>query len=420
MSNGYGFVQQQGAGPAQSTGTLGNASIFRSSKPAMSGYVVGGAHGTGKVDPNSLFQVEQQQGMTADQLVNRSSDTWAGRYKGLVNLVYHDDDVSEYSGGGVHGDGMGSIMSDNVKVPVARVTGGVIDKDTNKLNPYGKIVVGKMFVGQEQIPIPLDLRMLEEQVDRVNKGHTTAEQRIQAALASASNVPTAEQIHERRQQLEQRAPEHRMNNLLDADGNVPSFNQVIQEADYHAQQKQAAIPQVPVNTHMAQVPQVPQQTQSVFAQQQPAHDPVPPQYQQQQPIQQAPMPVQSTPAAPDYAQIVSQVMGAMKAQEKTAMPAEPEPQQFPQLHTDDIRVTVKGNFGTSKTKYKHYEKEDNMLILMYNMDDNVYTPPNSSQTFSMTIEKQDGNAETYNAMFMGVAFEIKALRLGFQVYFVTD
>lgn len=389
--SGYGFIQKQGEGTAQSTGTLGN-SIFSQSKPKMSGAVVGGAAGSGKVSEESLFQVEEKK-LDPNNLVDRNADTWAGRYKGLVNLVYHDEDVSGYQGSGVHGDGPGSYLNDNVKVPVARVTGGVVDKTTGKLNPYGKIVVGKMYVGPEQIPIDLDLNPLEQQVDRLNQGHTTADQRIQNALASL-DAPSKEDLAERRQVLEERSPEMREENV--PAGGIPDFDTLMKQANIQAkqniQQQQAAVPQAPA--------------QPIY------HQPAP-----QQPVAQQPPPQAQQP---DLTEVISQVIASMQqGQKQMQTVAEPDPQAYPLSNTDDVRVIMDGFFGKPKITYKHYEKQDNMLILMYTINDNIYTPPKSNQEFSMRIEKKDGTAETYNSVFfMGVEFEIKALGLGFQVYFV--
>lgn len=421
MSNGYGFVQQQGQGPAQSTDTLGGNSIFKQAAPNMRGYVAGGA-----AAPNSVFQIGPEERKA--KKVNRNSDTWAGRYAGLVSLVYDEEDVDDYSGSGVHGDRMGSFMSDNVKVPVARVTGGVIDKTTNKLNPYGKIVTGQMFVGPDQIPIPLDFTAMEQQVDRLNVGHTTPDQRIANALNSVHNAPTPQQLTQKRETLEQRAPEHRMDNmqLLTEDGQLPDFNTMVQQAgqlpqvpQQHQQQQVHQVQHAPVQ----QVPQVPIQQQqvldktaSVFSANQPQAVP------QQQPATYTPQPVihpDVPQTQPNYSAIIAEVMSQMNP--KTAEPAEEDKSMnAPVLNTSEVRVIMEGFFGKPDQKYKHYEKQDNMLILMYTIGDNIYEPPNSGNEFQMTIHKHNGTSEQYTAMFMGVAFKIEALGLGFQVFFVNN
>lgn len=73
-------------------------------------------------------------------------------------------------------------------------------------------------------------------------------------------------------------------------------------------------------------------------------------------------------------------------------------------------VKLSGQFGTSRGKYKYVHITDAFVILVYDEDANIFTPPASESTFKLSC-----NGSEYEVYFAGVEFELPFYKTGVQV-----
>jgi hypothetical protein len=85
-----------------------------------------------------------------------------------------------------------------------------------------------------------------------------------------------------------------------------------------------------------------------------------------------------------------------------------------------FKVMLKSsNFGMFKGEYIYYTIEDDLLILCYNIESSVFTPPPSQDAAddAITIIIKDGkHSKSYKALFTGINFELEDFGAGIQVF----
>jgi hypothetical protein len=86
--------------------------------------------------------------------------------------------------------------------------------------------------------------------------------------------------------------------------------------------------------------------------------------------------------------------------EDTVSKEDPEP----------IRVKMEGSFGSYRGTYSYVYVEDSFVILVYDREAQVFSPPTSAGEFSVTC---DGT--TYEVYFPGIEFELPFTDCGIQV-----
>jgi hypothetical protein len=93
----------------------------------------------------------------------------------------------------------------------------------------------------------------------------------------------------------------------------------------------------------------------------------------------------------------------------------PTPQVVPDVGFDPTeipptRIKLSGAFGTSRGQYKQVQITDEFIILVYDEDANIFTPPSSEATFKLSC-----NREEYEVYFAGVEFDLPFYNCGVQV-----
>jgi hypothetical protein len=82
---------------------------------------------------------------------------------------------------------------------------------------------------------------------------------------------------------------------------------------------------------------------------------------------------------------------------------------------DKIPVTFKGDFGRFRGNYLYVHEDGNMLILIYDLEDPVYSPPKGNTEMSITCGEH-----THKVYFLGVEFDLPFFDCGIQVFFKVD
>jgi hypothetical protein len=75
------------------------------------------------------------------------------------------------------------------------------------------------------------------------------------------------------------------------------------------------------------------------------------------------------------------------------------------------RVKMSGDFGTYRGKYTHMQDTDDLIVLMYDLQDPVYSPPASTEPFTISCGRQ-----SHKVYFAGIEFELDFLDQGVQVF----
>jgi len=73
-------------------------------------------------------------------------------------------------------------------------------------------------------------------------------------------------------------------------------------------------------------------------------------------------------------------------------------------------VILKGSFGKSRGKYAHVCIDNEFVVLIYDLEASVYTPPESDEVFTLSCENED-----YAVSFVGIEFELSFMNSGVQV-----
>jgi hypothetical protein len=74
------------------------------------------------------------------------------------------------------------------------------------------------------------------------------------------------------------------------------------------------------------------------------------------------------------------------------------------------KVKLSGSFGTSRGTYKYVHMTGELVILVYDQDANIFTPPASETPFKLSC-----NGEEHNVYFAGVEFDLPFFECGIQV-----
>jgi len=79
-------------------------------------------------------------------------------------------------------------------------------------------------------------------------------------------------------------------------------------------------------------------------------------------------------------------------------------------------VTLVGNFGSYRGKYNDVYKEGNLLVLLYSLDDNSFSPP---ADMNSPIEVRCGD-KVYTVYYPGIEFSISKYNIGVQVMLFNE
>ena len=323
---------------------------------------------------------------------------------------YLSEDPTQYSEGAA-GDGVATI------VPIATRTGGIPNED----NVYGRIVVGHVFGASEVPGDHTDIRILEHNIaERTREAHERQVKRARNSgedtKAKAPIIPQDDSIEPPFESIKDRLVEAAIHDK-DVEGMVESVNEQMQMRDLDEEervnlsdeikrgqeneQKLAALMQASGGEVSTRMPEKAASPSLVMA-----PKPAPP------PVQ---APVVAAPA-PETKNVVTNVPQNIPAPQ---MPA-PQPISVSTETVDKafgrtqvIMAELKGWFGKARNRYLAVEKYENQLILVYDKDEAVFSPPSGEQSFRVRVDEQD-----YTVVSVGIEFELKALDLGFQVFIV--
>jgi hypothetical protein len=136
-----------------------------------------------------------------------------------------------------------------------------------------------------------------------------------------------------------------------------------------------------------------------------------------------PGPVQSAPPAMNRNRDVispelwKQMLTAFQAmQVQTTAPVgsvgvqEPEADGYDPRDIPPTKVKLSGSFGTSRGTYKYVHMTGDLIILVYDQDANIFTPPAAETPFKLSC-----NGEEHNVYFAGVEFDLPFFECGIQV-----
>jgi hypothetical protein len=83
--------------------------------------------------------------------------------------------------------------------------------------------------------------------------------------------------------------------------------------------------------------------------------------------------------------------------------------------TPKKRIKMSGEFGTYRGKYTHLVETDELVVLLYDLLDPVYSPPPADKAFTISCGK-----ESHKVYFAGIEFELDFLGQGVQVFVKTE
>lgn len=78
---------------------------------------------------------------------------------------------------------------------------------------------------------------------------------------------------------------------------------------------------------------------------------------------------------------------------------------------DKKKIKMQGSFGTYRGKYTNIQETDDLVVLLYDLSDPVYSPPPSAEPFTISCGKQ-----SHKVYFAGIEFELDFLNQGVQVF----
>lgn len=268
-------------------------------------------------------------------------------------------------------------------VPVPSHNGGI----KNSTNPFGKVVMGtetKIIDGRLQ-EVPFTPTWLGDSIKK--KGAQPMAPQPAPMPMSQNNYQTAE------------VP---FPDLLGEDeAREEADRRVIEQAAMYKQQAMDAVQKQAAAE--AELSDLLSAMNSNQVSQAPA-----PQPQATLPIAQAP---QQAPQQPfDMSQFTQMMQmwqnaGAPKAEEAVEEDLGYNPSEVP-----PVKVTLRGSFGTSRSMYKFVEITDQFVVLVYDGDANIFTPPASDTPFKLSC-----NSEDLDVYFAGVEFELPFFGCGVQV-----
>lgn len=105
---------------------------------------------------------------------------------------------------------------------------------------------------------------------------------------------------------------------------------------------------------------------------------------------------------------------AKKQKQDQTTPAPLTPAPTPAASSTE-RVIMTGKFGKARGKYAQVCVDSNFVVLIYALDESVYTPPTSDEVFMLSCESGD-----YAVYFAGIEFELPFMNSGVQVMVRTD
>lgn len=301
-------------------------------------------------------------------------------------------DTAAYKFNHIQGDVRGTL------VPVPSPNGGI----KNSINPFGQIVVGtetKLIDGRLQ-EIPFTPTWL---ADAVKKG---------APPMAPPPPPTPMPSPQTPVENTDGFPD-----LLGTDQTVAkeaADTKVAEQAVmYKEQAREAVAKQAQAEQELSGLiqsfdnqPEPAPQSQHIMG----VSQPQPP---AQPPAQPQPQPPAQPPDMRQFAQMI-QMMGKQMAQPAQQIPDLNLPQEeklgYDPTEVASQTVKLSGQFGTSRGKYRFVHKTDGFIVLVYDEDANIFSPPASESTFRLSC-----NGEEHEVYFAGVEFELPFFKCGVQV-----
>ena len=324
---------------------------------------------------------------------------------------YLSEDPTQYSEGAA-GDGVATV------VPIATRTGGIPNED----NVYGRIVVGHVFGASEVPGDHTDVRILEHNI--AERTRETHERQVKRARNSGEDTRTKAPIIPQDGDIE--PPFESIKDRLvdaaihdrDVEGIVESVNEQMQMRDLDEEERVRLSDEIKrgqenerklAELMQASGAEVPTRmlekaaSSSLIMAPKPEPPPV------QAPVAPAPVPAPATNVVTKVQQNVPTPQ--MPAPQPISVSTETVDKAFGR--TQVIMAELKGWFGKARNRYLAVEKYENQLILVYDKDEAVFSPPSGEQSFRVRVDEQD-----YTVLSVGIEFELKALDLGFQVFIV--
>lgn len=78
---------------------------------------------------------------------------------------------------------------------------------------------------------------------------------------------------------------------------------------------------------------------------------------------------------------------------------------------NSVEVKLSGTFGSFKGRYSDCIEYGNMVVLMYNLSDSVFSPP--TNCYVTVLRKEDN--KVFKTLYSGVEFEVDSIQKGFIV-----
>lgn len=295
------------------------------------------------------------------------------------------EDPSAYKFNHMQGSVVGTL------VPVPSHNGGI----KGSQNPFGKVVMGtetKIIDGRLQ-EVPFTPTWLGDSIKKKKGAQPMAPPAEPAPMPSKSyqfnEVPFPDLLgeDEAREEADQRVREQ-----------AAMYKQQAMDAVHRQAAAEAELSELLAAMHGQQTAPAPQPPPQMLHMQQP----------QVQPMSPAP---QLPPSMEQFAQFREM----MQMWENTKNAKLPEPKEEEDLGYDPsevppVKVTLRGPFGTSRSMYRFVQVTDQFVILVYDGDANIFTPPASDTPFKLSC-----NGEDLDVYFAGVEFELPFFGCGVQV-----
>lgn len=93
----------------------------------------------------------------------------------------------------------------------------------------------------------------------------------------------------------------------------------------------------------------------------------------------------------------------------------PEQSRYPFTPVKKKRVKMQGTFGSYRGKYLDLVDTGDLVVLLYDPEDPVYSPPASQETFTISC-----GGQKHTVYFAGIEFELDALGRGIQVFIKSE
>lgn len=113
-------------------------------------------------------------------------------------------------------------------------------------------------------------------------------------------------------------------------------------------------------------------------------------------------------------QAMFQMFQMMQAQAPVLRPVEVDTVPAPRQKVAGERVTMTGGFGTYRGNYMHVIETPDLVVLVYDLDSQVFTPPSCATPFQISCKDR-----SFSVYFAGIEFDLAFANCGIQVMIRT-